>query len=62
MSIKKDGRQMLTVGKGTAAVLSGEDDLSTWSDEELAYGRRKDRNGHWTGHRSRWFPSIAFER
>lgn len=40
---------MLTVGAGTAAVLSGEDDLSTWSDEELAYGRRRDRNGHWTG-------------
>ena len=51
---------MLTIGKGSAAVLRGEDDISTWDDEELAYGRRRDVNGNFTGHPPRLIPAACY--
>jgi hypothetical protein len=37
------------VGKTNTAILRGELDLTTWSDEELLRGQRRDRNGRWSG-------------
>lgn len=54
--LKNDGRQLLTVGKGTAAVLLGHDDVTSWDDEELAHGRRRDTNGNFTGRPPRLIP------
>lgn len=60
MALKKDGRQLLTVGKGTAAVLNGNDDVSDWDDEELAHGRRRDANGNFTGRPPRLIPHVCW--
>ncbi len=37
----------MTVGHSTARVLRGEDDLSTWDEQELEYGVRRLSNGRW---------------
>jgi hypothetical protein len=58
--LKRDGRQLLTVGKGTAAVLAGHDDVTTWDDEELAHGRRRDTNGNFTGRPPRLIPHMCW--
>lgn len=39
----------IALGKTNLAILSGAEDVSLWSDEELLRGQRKDRNGRWTG-------------
>jgi len=41
----------ITIGRTTLAILHGEDDLSTWTEEELERGQRRDRNGRWSGKR-----------
>jgi hypothetical protein len=58
--LKSDGRQLLTVGKGTAAVLLGHDDVTLWDDEELAHGRRRDTNGNFTGRPPRLIPHMCW--
>lgn len=60
MAVMQDGRELLTIGKGSAAVLRGEDDVTTWDDEELAYGRRRDRNGSFTGNAPRLIPIQCY--
>ena len=42
-------RALVRVGKGTTDILIGKEDLSTWSDEELRRGRKRDHNGGWQG-------------
>jgi hypothetical protein len=42
-------RGFIRLGVGTTAILSGADDLSTWDDEELFRGQRKDKNGRFQG-------------
>lgn len=37
------------VGNTNTAILSGEEDLSLWSEEELVRGRRRAKNGKWVG-------------
>ena len=37
------------LGAGSTAVLRGNDDVTTWDDEELARGRRRDSGGHFRG-------------
>ena len=51
-----NGSATLTVGAGTAAVLAGEDDLTQWTDEELLRGRRRDKNGMFTGKPNKVIP------
>lgn len=38
--VQKDGTGMVQVGKGTVALMTGEDDVSDWTDEELIRGAR----------------------
>ena len=39
----------IRIGATNRAILSGEADLSAWSDEELMRGQRRDLGGHWRG-------------
>lgn len=43
------GRALVRVGQGMTDVLIGRDDVSTWDNEELRRGRRRDKNGGWAG-------------
>lgn len=47
----------MTLGAGSVAVINGDVDISEWDDEELAYGRRRDKNGHFTGHPPKVVPA-----
>jgi hypothetical protein len=42
----------------TAMILSGELDVSSWSDEELRRGQRRDRNGKWGGRPPKVIPKA----
>lgn len=44
-----DDRALVRVGKGCTRVLIGMDDLSDWDEEELRRGRRRDKNGTFSG-------------
>lgn len=46
---RRDGRALVTVSPDSAAILNGEVDISQWDDEELAYGRRRDKNERFSG-------------
>jgi len=39
----------ISLGKTNTLILSGAEDVSLWSDEELLRGQKKARNGRWTG-------------
>jgi hypothetical protein len=43
------GRMLLTVSKNTGDIIDGIEDLSSWSDEELARGQRRSKNGNFVG-------------
>lgn len=38
-------RALMRVGRGTTRLLTGQEDLSTWDDEELARGQKRGKNG-----------------
>lgn len=42
-------RAYVRVGKMNTKIMTGQEDLSVWSDEELKRGQRKDKNGRWQG-------------
>lgn len=42
-------RTKVKVGKTNSAILSGDLDVSTWTDEELMRGQKRDKNGRWSG-------------
>ena len=42
-------RAVMRIGATNTRIITGQDDLSDWSDEELREGRRRDRNGAWQG-------------
>lgn len=42
-------RALVRLGTSSTRVLTGQEDLSEWEDEELRRGQRKDRNGRFTG-------------
>jgi hypothetical protein len=42
-------RAMVRVGAANTRIITGQDDLSDWSDEELQRGMRRDKNGKWRG-------------
>lgn len=46
---RQDGRALVTVSPDAASVLNGDVDISQWDDEELAFGRRRDKNERFTG-------------
>ena len=45
----------------TAMILSGELDVSSWSDEELRRGQRRDRNGKWGGRPPKVIPKAIHD-
>lgn len=49
----------IRVGKTNSAILSGETDLSVWSEEELLRGQRRDRNGRWSGRPPKVVPTAV---
>ncbi len=44
-----DNRRKMVVSANTTAILSGEDNLSSWTDEELLRGQRRSKRGLWEG-------------
>jgi hypothetical protein len=61
MARAHDGGAIVHVGRATADVLAGEVDLSDWDDEELVKGRRKDKNGRFTGRPPKLLPAAYFQ-
>lgn len=61
MARAHDGGAIVHVGRTTADVLAGEVDLSTWDDDELIKGRRKDKNGGFTGRPPKLLPAAFFQ-
>lgn len=56
--IRKDGSIVLgRVSGPTARVIAGVDSLDDWDEEELERGRRRDKNGGWTGKPTRLVPT-----
>lgn len=43
------GRALVRVGRSMTDVLIGREDLTTWDDEELRRGRKRDKHGRWQG-------------
>lgn len=48
----------VSIGKTNMAILSGEEDLSIWSEEELIRGQKKGKNGRWTGRKPKVVPAV----
>ena len=42
-------RNKVRVGKTNSAILSGQADLSSWTEEELLRGQKRSKTGTWTG-------------
>jgi hypothetical protein len=51
----------INVGNTTLAILSGTEDLSLWSEEELIRGQRRGRNGKWTGRKPLVVPKAIHD-
>jgi hypothetical protein len=49
----------ITLGKTNLAILSGEEDLTLWSEEELIRGQKKGKNGRWTGRKPKVVPTAV---
>jgi hypothetical protein len=49
------------VSKNTAAIMNGEVDVSSWSDEELIRGQRKNKNGKWNGMAPKLIPAQVVQ-
>lgn len=54
-------RASIRVGTGTTRLLTGQEDLSTWDDEELRRGQRRDRNGRFQGRQPRVVPKAVHD-
>lgn len=54
-------RQAVYVGRTNQAILRGELDLSTWSEEELMRGQRRDKNGRWVGRPPKVIPKAVHD-
>lgn len=49
------------VGETNQAILSGEEDLSVWSEEELIRGQRRDKHGRWSGRPPKVIPKAIHD-
>jgi hypothetical protein len=54
-------RAVVRIGTMNTKLLTGQEDLSAWSDEELQRGQRKDRNGRWQGRKPRVVPKAVHD-
>src|SRR4051794_8597810 len=57
----KPQRKLISVGKTSAAILNGDEDLSLWDDEELRRGYRRDKNGIWSGRKPKVVPRAIHD-
>src|SRR4051812_38504065 len=51
----------ITLGKSNLAILSGEADLSLWTEEELIRGQRRAANGRWMGRPPKVVPKAVHD-
>jgi hypothetical protein len=60
-SLKLDKRNSAyeRVGAAATAVLTGADDINDWDDDELAFGRRRGKNGKFGGQPPRMIPMVC---
>lgn len=59
LKLDKRNRAYVRVGASVTSVLSGEDDVRTWDDEELALGRRRGPSGKFGGQPPRVIPTAC---
>lgn len=48
-TVTGEERGLVRMGKTNTRIMTGQEDLSLWTDEELKRGQRKDKNGGWRG-------------
>lgn len=56
-----DSRALIRMGKANTKILTGQEDLTLWDDEELLRGQRKDKNGRFQGRPPKVVP-LALHR
>ena len=54
-------RIRVRLGKGNSAIYTGNVDLTKWSDEELARGQRRDKNGRFQGRPPQMIPMVVYK-
>lgn len=54
-------RAVLRIGKANTRIITGQDDLSEWTDEELKEGRRKGANGSFIGRKPTIVPKAIHD-
>lgn len=54
-------RALVRIGASNTRVLTGQDDLSDWSDEELRYGRRASKDGTFDGRPPKIVPKALHD-
>lgn len=59
MTSKSDRR--VYVGETNLAILSGEEDISLWDEEELIRGQRRSRNGKFQGRPPKIVPKVVHD-
>lgn len=52
-------RAFMRMSRGNTLLLTGQDDISTWDDDELRRGQRKDKNGRFQGRRPKVVPTAV---
>jgi hypothetical protein len=52
-------RALIRVGRANTRLLTGQEDLSAWDDEELLRGMKRDRNGKFTGRPPDVVPTVV---
>lgn len=55
------GGPAVYIGKTNRAILSGDEDVTEWSMEELIRGQRKARNGKWVGRPPKVVPKRVYD-
>jgi hypothetical protein len=58
---KQPPKAKVIMSPTATGVLLGDDDVSDWDDEELLMGRRRDKNGHFTGAEPRVIPKAVHD-
>lgn len=56
-----NARAIVHVGQNTTRILTGQEDLTSWTDEELERGQKMSKNGTWTGRPPQVIPKIIHD-
>lgn len=54
-------RGFIRVGKSVTRILTGQEDVTTWENEEIRRGRKRDKNGGWRGREPLVIPMALHE-